>query len=73
MQELMEKLIFALIYGENVAKKIAEIALEGYYIQFQTIKEDASKFRLSIYKYDDMGTKENVSYLIDTQVLLESR
>jgi hypothetical protein len=73
MQELMDKLLIALIdhhVGGELAKVIAQIALDGYTVAFN--KVDLSKsVRVVIYKYDDMGTKEQLSYLVESQLLLE--
>lgn len=74
MQALMEKLLFALIdhNTRELSRAIAEIALEGLTVAFDKVGESPN-IRVVIYKYDDMGTKEQISYLVDPQLLLEGR
>lgn len=70
MKKLLEKLLFALMDHQNIAPTLAQIALEGYSVEF---RRDGDSFRVLVVisKYDAIGATARVSQMIDSQLMLE--
>ncbi len=72
IKRLMEELLFLLIDGQPIGPKLVHIAMEGWTTQF---RRDGESIRMlvTIYRYDDMGTKIQLTQAIDAQLMLEGR